>query len=113
MRSIRGTIVLPADVMPRQAHQVAVEVRDVSVADAPSMVIAAYHLSDVIIKPGGRIPFEIEVPEVEATRALSLRVHVSLQEGQNVKAGDLISTVSCPVPTSGALPPVTIPVKTA
>lgn len=101
----------PTDAPRCQAEDIVVEVRDVSVADAPSAVVAAANLPAVNLEPGARLPFEVDVPEVDSTRSLSLRVHVNFQGAQSVKPGDLISTASYPIPANGTPPPITVAVR--
>ena len=85
-----------------------VEARDVSEADAPSVVVARTRLDDVPVEPGGSIPFELEVPEVGRGRSLSLRAHASPDCEDDVRPGDLLTTASYPVAPSGPQPPVTV-----
>ena len=47
------------------AHAV-VEVRDVSYADARAPVIASVTLPNAVVRPNGRIPFELTAPEPDA-----------------------------------------------
>ena len=78
-----------------------IEVRDVSVADAPSTVLASRRLRRVKLRPGGRIPFALEVPEAAASQSLSMRVHVDVDGDGRVGAGDLLSTRAYPVAATG------------
>jgi uncharacterized lipoprotein YbaY len=108
--NIKGEIILPANAPTTKAKQVLVEVRDVSMADAPSKVVAEQRLENVNLKPGGRIKFKATVPEVEANRTLALRVHISLDGSGQVKSGDLLTTTYDPVPTTGASATLEVPV---
>jgi len=80
-------------------------------ADAPSTVVAQKQINEVAIEPNGRVEFQVEAPDVESGRALSLRVHVNLDGSQQVKPGDLLTTSSYPIPTSGPHGRMTVPVK--
>jgi putative lipoprotein len=111
MRTIQGSIVLPPDAPKGRYGRLLVEVRDVSRLDAPSTVVAHTELDNVAIEPDGQVPFELEVPEVEAVRSLSLRVHASHDGSQRIKSGDLLTTSSYPIPTSGTQAPMTVAVK--
>jgi putative lipoprotein len=82
---------------------VIIEVRDVSVADAPSTMIAARRLRRVALRPGRRIPFALEVPEVAASQSLSVRVHVDVDGDGRMGPGDLLSTRAYPVAATGPL----------
>jgi putative lipoprotein len=110
MRPIAGTIVLPADAPAGRARRVLIEVRDVSLADAPSTVVAEQALTDVALRPHGRIGLNLDVPEVGAARTLSLRVHVDLDGSGQTKTGDLLTVASQPVPSRGPATGLTVPV---
>jgi uncharacterized lipoprotein YbaY len=110
MRPITGEIVLPANAPAGRAQRVLVEVRDISLADAPSTVVAEESLTDVALRPNGRIKFRLTVPEVEPAHTLSLRVHISLDGGDRAKSGDLLTVATQPVPRSGPATGLTIPV---
>lgn len=108
MRTIRGSIILPPDAPRRTYGRLVIEARDVSEADAPSTVVARTRLDDVPVEPGGRIPFELEVPEIDPGRSLSLRAHASPDGGDSVRPGDLLTTASHPITPSGPQAPVTV-----
>lgn len=74
MRKVSGEIVLP-DGAAGQATAVTIEVRDVSVADAASSVVASKTLRNVKLSPGKRIKFSLQAPEVPGRR-LALRVQI-------------------------------------
>lgn len=111
MRNITGKVVLPANVPAVKAGQVTIEVRDVSMADAPSTVVAERRLDNVVLKPNSEIKFKIPVPEVESNRTLGLRVHVSLDGSGTVKSGDLLTTTHIAVPGAGKVPEIEVPIK--
>lgn len=110
MRTITGAITLPANTPATKAGQVIIEVRDISLADAPSVVVAEQRLNEVALKPNGQIKFKLPVPEVEANRSLSLRAHVSLDGSDRVDAGDLLTTANYPVPNAGTSAQLKVPV---
>ena len=111
MRNITGKVVLPADAPAVRADQVTIEVRDVSVADAPSTVVAERRLDNVALEPNGEITFKMPVPDVEANRTLAFRVHVSLDGSGSVKSGDLLTTTHVAVPGAGQAAQLEVPVK--
>jgi putative lipoprotein len=111
MRNITGKIVLPANVPADKAGQVTIEVRDVSLADAPSTVVAERRLDNVVLEPNGEIKFKIPVPEVESNRTLGLRVHVSLDGSGKLKSGDLLTTTHIAVTDAEQVPEIEVPVK--
>jgi uncharacterized lipoprotein YbaY len=110
MNIIKGEIILPENAPETRAKKVFVEVRDVSMADALSTVVAEQRLENVNLKPGGRIKFKATVPEVAANRSLALRVHISLDGSGQVKSGDLLNTTYNEVPTTGASGTLEVPV---
>ncbi|MEU6071094.1 MULTISPECIES: YbaY family lipoprotein [Streptomyces] len=96
--SVRGLVSLPADAPERRAARVLVEVRDVSAADAPSVVVGTQVQTDVPLRPGGRFPFHVEVPDLDPRASYGLRVHIDLEGSGLVESGDLINTQVSPVP---------------
>jgi uncharacterized lipoprotein YbaY len=101
VRTIIGDIALPANCPEFREAVVLIEVRDVSLADAPSLVVAHTQLKGVTIKPGAFVPFSLGVPEVPDARSLELRIHISLSNSDQVKHGDLLTTTSIPIPSRG------------
>ena len=93
---------MPANAATGAAKLVLIEVRDVSLADAPSVVVAEQRLTNVALKPNGQIGFKLAVPEVASNRTLSLRAHVSIDGSGLAKSGDLLTTASYSIPTAGA-----------
>lgn len=110
MRRIRGVVTIPADA-PTTTARVVVEVRDVSYADGTAPVLASVAMEGIPVRPGGRIPFVLDAPEVLAATSLSLRCHVDLVGDGTVAVGDLLSTRSIPVLVSGGAGPLTVPVE--
>ena len=102
-------MVLPANA-PSAVARALVEVRDVSYADARAPVIASITLPDVVLRPNGRIPFELSAPESDAGQQLSLECHIDITGGGSVTAGDLLSTQSVPVPAAGDVSALDVPV---
>ncbi|UZJ33133.1 YbaY family lipoprotein [Streptomyces endophytica] len=90
--TVRGLVALPADTPVTRAARVLVEVRDVSLADAPSTVVAAQVQTDVPLAPHGRVPFRVDVPDLDPKGAYGLRVHVDVSGSGSLEVGDLITT---------------------
>ena len=63
-----------------------------------------------MLNPNGNIAFKLQVPEVASNRTLVIRAHVSLDGSGKVKSGDLLTTASYPVPTTGIPPILEIPI---
>ena len=108
---MRGVVTLPPDLSPSIARLLLVEARDVSVADAPSVVVGSVRAADVPLVPGSAIPFELEVPEAASGHTLALRAHASLDGSERVAPGDSISTVSLPLPDTGDVPSIEVPLR--
>ena len=111
MRTVRGTIVLPPDVPAMTAPQAFVEVRDVSTMDAPSLVVAEHHATDVELEPGGRVPFQLAVPEAEPDGTLAVRAHLSLTGTPTPHQGDLLTVTPITVQPTGDVDDVEVPVE--
>jgi len=111
MRTITGQVALPTNAPAANAGLVLIEVRDVTLADAPSTLVAEQRLNKIRLMPNGQIEFKILVPEVEQNRSLSFRVHVSLDGSGRVKSGDLLTTAIIPVPNVGVRAPINVPVS--
>lgn len=110
-RTVRGVVALPADAPAASAGLVLVEARDVSLQDAPSVVVAETRLSDLQIEPGGRVPFELDVPEAPAGHTLAIRAHVSMDGTPAVSHGDGLSVTHIPVPPAGDVDDIEVPVR--
>lgn len=111
MRQLTGDILLPVNAPSRTAAFVLIEVRDVSVADAPSVVVAQHRLLASELQPGGHIPFGLQVPEVAPGRSLALRVHISLEGIRQPQPGDLLSTSRYELPATGPLRSLSVGVE--
>ncbi|MBT2510768.1 YbaY family lipoprotein [Streptomyces sp. ISL-98] len=110
-RSVTGFVSLPPNAPAGPAARVLVEVRDVSSADAPSTVVGEQVQADIQLAPGGRVPFRVQVPDLDPTAVYGLRVHVDLSGSGILEAGDLITTQATPVPaesTDRLIAPVTV-----
>lgn len=100
-RRIVGHIIMPSDAPKAKARRVVVELRDVSLADASSVVLGKTELRDVDISAGTAIPYVLDVAVSDAVRSLDLRVHVDVAAAGRVMAGDYCTTASHPVPKAG------------
>ena len=115
MRRVHGELLLPANAPAGVARKGVIEVRDVSLQDAPSVVVASKSLSKVALQPAGRLAFELEVPEAQPGRTLNLRVHFAVTPrakgvalSETVEPGDLLTTESIPVPAAGDYGPLRV-----
>lgn len=95
--TVTGFVSLPPDTPAGPAAYILVEVRDVSRADAPSVVVGAQVQRDIELAPGGRVPFSVKVPDLDPTASYGLRVHIDISGTGTLRTGDLISTQAVPV----------------
>lgn len=98
---IRGEVAFPADATKGIAHRVIIELRDVSLQDQASSVLATTLLHDVAVGPDSRVAFSLTAPRGDRNRALAVRVQVDMVAGKSYAVGDYLSTVSHPVRASG------------
>src|SRR4051794_22413423 len=110
MRRIEGSIVFPADATEAVAREIAIELRDVTRLDAPSLLTAERRLHNVRISPGLALSFALEAPESPGSHDLNLRVHVDLGGTGGALPGDFLTTVAVAVPTSGEVRDLRVPV---
>jgi hypothetical protein len=103
-------VILPADA-PTTVARTVIELRDVTYADARAAVVASTTLPDAVVRPHGRIPFELTAPEATEGQQLSLECHIDITGGLTVAAGDLLSTQSIPVPREGDVGSLDVPVS--
>ena len=97
MANVSGNILLPQNISREKSRRVLIEVRDTSVADAPSTVVAQQSLKNVALAPSLSIPYSLEVPAGQSQRHLSLRVHVDLDGTGVVTPGDLLTVQAYPI----------------
>ena len=100
-RKIRGEVAFPANATKGVAHRVLIELRDVSLQDQASPVLATTLLSEVAVGPDARVAFSLTAPRTEGNRSLAVRVQVDMQAGRSYAAGDYLSTVTSAVSASG------------
>jgi hypothetical protein len=108
MRTVSGEVVLPRHVPAGLTARVLVEVRDVSAADAPSIVLGSTTLRIAALTSAGRIPFSLRVPEAPG-RSLALRVQVDCGRARS-PGGDYLTTESVGVADTGDVAGVLAPV---
>ena len=111
MRRVAGAVILPPEVPQGIADHLVVEVRDVSMLDAPSKVVAQIRYQAVPIEPGARIPFELDVPDAPPGGTLAVRAHLARDPGETVRRGDGLSTASLELPGSGSIVGLDVPVS--
>jgi hypothetical protein len=107
-RILTGTIVLPPTTPSTTASVVCIEIRDTSVIDAPSALLATTIMRDIPLHPGGSIPFTIDAPDDAAGTSSSFRVHISFDGSASLRPGDLLTTVVVPVQGESHQVPVTL-----
>jgi len=77
-----------------------VELRDVSLADAPSMVVAATDAEARPVADGVIADLHLDPADVPVGARLSLRVHCDVGGDSRVAPGDWVTTQSYPVEVS-------------
>ncbi len=112
-RAIQGEIVLPTGGPPIGSADVVICVEDISRADAPSLVIGEQRQKGLLLHPGARLPFVIEVPTemIDERNLYSIRAHVDRSGSGVVKKGDFVSTETYPVLSRGYGVSATVKVK--
>ena len=110
MRTVRGSVVVPADA-PEGTAWLLVEARDVSLMDAPSVVVGVTRASDVPVRPGSHLEFELEVPDTEPGHTLAARAHLSVDGTTAISPGDAISVSHVEIPPAGDVDGLEIPVR--
>lgn len=109
-RRIEGEVVFPPDAANRKVARIIVELRDVSLQDRPSTVIASKIMTQVVIGPNARVPFEMNAPATVPNRSLAMRVQVDTQTNSRSAAGDFLSTVNVSVPAKDDVRDLLVPV---
>ncbi|KKH45236.1 hypothetical protein EO93_11250 [Methanosarcina sp. 1.H.A.2.2] len=92
--TIQGNILFESQKAPVEDATVYIRLDDVSLADAPSTVIAETSIEGVSVGREGNnsIPFTMGFPELAGNRSYSLRVHVDVDGDGKVSKGDYITT---------------------
>jgi uncharacterized lipoprotein YbaY len=109
-RRIQGEIAFPEHATKGTAAKITIELRDVSLQDQASTVVASMTLDRVCVGPNYRIPFEFNAPSVAPSRLLTLRVQVDRHADQRHASGDFLSTIAQPVPAGGDASGLIVPV---
>jgi putative lipoprotein len=112
-RTVQGEIVLPAAGVSPGPADVIVFVEDISRADAPSVVVGKQQQKGVLLRPGLRFPFAVQIPNelIDERHLYSIGAHIDRSGSGEVKIGDFVSTQTCPVLTRGHEASVTINVR--
>jgi putative lipoprotein len=111
VRTVRGYVVIPPDARPSTAGLMLIEVRDVSLMDAPSTVVGEVRACDVPVEPGARIPFQVPAPDAEPGHSLAVRAHVSVDGTTAVTSGDAVSVTHIGLPPTGDVEALEVPVR--
>lgn len=92
--TIQGNILLESQKAPVENATVYIRLEDVSLADAPSTVIAETSIMDVSPTPGNAnsVPFTLGFPKLADNRSYSLYVHVDTDGDGRVSKGDYVTT---------------------
>lgn len=111
--TITGTIIFPAETPAGSAATIIIRLEDVSLADAPAILLASTTLDDVSVPPvaGTAVSFALPVAEFDPRARYTVRVHVDRDGDGRISKGDLVSTTHVPVLTQGGGTDVHIPVE--
>jgi putative lipoprotein len=104
MRTITGSIELPAGVVPAQSAQMFVRVEDVSRADAPARRLGEQVLPHLVREDfaRGSVAFTVAVPDPPPNTTATVRVHLDMDGDGVISRGDYVSTEHIPVLATGA-----------
>ena len=100
--TIEGEIVFAEATSSFSKATLYVRLEDVSLADAPSRVVAQEVVPNVSLEMSNPrpVPFSIQVPGLDRRTTYNLAVHVDVDNDGSVTSGDYITMESVPVPTS-------------
>ena len=110
-RRIRGEVAFPSDVTGGVAGSVTLELRDVSMQDQASTIVASKTMRNVALGANGRITFELDAPVVAQNRSLAMRVEVTMVPSPSGAGVNFLSTVSTPVSAAGEVDGLVVPVS--
>jgi hypothetical protein len=104
-RVIRGTIDLRPAMGSFRAARLHVMLEEISVADTSARILAAYCLWPLSYDGKERvvIPFELVTTISAADRMINVRAHLACHGGDEVRAGDWVTTRSYPPSLSSSL----------
>jgi uncharacterized lipoprotein YbaY len=110
---VKGEILIGEEIGSFSNATVNAYLEDVSIADAPSKVVAKQVIPNVSHEAGSekRVPFNLYGEKLDKKANYSVRVHVSLQGDKEIHRGDCITMESHPVLTRGYPNQVVVPVK--
>lgn len=92
--AIKGDILIDSDCPSIEDAVVYVYLEDVSNADASAIPVASVSISDVHHTPGrqDRIAFELDEFPSNSRTIYTLRAHVAVHGGDDIRVGDLVTT---------------------
>jgi hypothetical protein len=111
MRWLRGTVIMPL-CAPCATAMMVIDVRDTSLVDGVSPVIAVSSFPNTVVMPGHRHHFAMEAPEVPPTHCLSLGCHIDLSGEGVLTRGDLLCAEPVPVAPVGDVDALVVQVVT-
>jgi uncharacterized lipoprotein YbaY len=99
---VRGEVIFPREAGPLRDARVFVLLEEVSLADAPAVIVGRQVQEHTALPGGGAaLPFEVHAPPPDPRASYSVRVHVDLDGDGEIGPGDYVSTAGYPVLTRG------------
>ncbi|MGO7733235.1 YbaY family lipoprotein [Rhizobium leguminosarum] len=102
-----GHVVLPADTPVAENANLVVEIRDVSLTDAPAPLMATVAIRGVGIGPGVSIPFSLDGPVVPPGRSFAFQAYLRTGDLGATSSPDFLTTQSIPAIPGHVVLPVT------
>jgi uncharacterized lipoprotein YbaY len=100
MPRIRGQVRFPVGQRPPKAAAVVVTLEDVTMADAPAVVVSRHRQEDVSLPADDVEPLRVDLSyatPLEAGHRYNVRVHVDVTGTGTVTAGDFVTVQANPV----------------
>ena len=91
------TVLLPYRIDLPDTARLRVEVRDVSLLDAPSVTLCSRDLTQLSVDGKVLATLELEVPAGDEHRTLNVWAHLSLSGEEQIKKGDFLTTRAYPI----------------
>ncbi|MDD3043572.1 MAG: YbaY family lipoprotein [Methanosarcinaceae archaeon] len=95
---IEGSILFEETAPALEGVSAYIQLKDVSLMDAPSIEISRTVIEDATVNSEGKIPFSLEFPELEERRTYALSVHIDVDGDGKISKGDYLTMTHYDVP---------------